>query len=170
MPPIMTVIIKAIPASMIGELLSINMTVRLRPIPPRWEPLLTLATSRGTARQLSEAWHCAPDPCPQQGYLDGGPGDDIVAQDMTDRLRFALRLAALASRDGRHCQALIRQLADEAGYGSVPDGVATPGCAIKRAGWLRARRSSSLGMRLRRVAMTAGVILPRRVACRDAPA
>jgi hypothetical protein len=40
MPPI----IRAIPANMIGELLSINTAVRLRAIPAQWEPLVTLGT------------------------------------------------------------------------------------------------------------------------------
>jgi hypothetical protein len=38
----MTIIMRAMPASMIGELLSINTTVRLRVHPAQWEPLLTL--------------------------------------------------------------------------------------------------------------------------------
>jgi hypothetical protein len=42
----MTVIIRAMPASMIGELLSINTAVRLRVIPTQWEPLVTLGTLR----------------------------------------------------------------------------------------------------------------------------
>jgi hypothetical protein len=98
----------------------------------------------GTARQLPDAWHVRPGPS-ATGYVGGRPqATDTVPEDMTDRLRFAFRLAALASEDGRHCKASIRQIADEAGCGSVPDGVAIPGCAIKRAGWLRARRSLSV--------------------------
>jgi hypothetical protein len=42
----MTVIIRAMPASMIRELLSINTAVRLRIIPAQWEPLVTLGTLR----------------------------------------------------------------------------------------------------------------------------
>ena len=42
----MTVIIRAMPASMIEELLSINTAVRLRIIPAQWEPLVTLGTLR----------------------------------------------------------------------------------------------------------------------------
>jgi hypothetical protein len=44
MPPIMTSVIRAMPANMIGELLSINTAVRLRAIPALWEPLVTLGT------------------------------------------------------------------------------------------------------------------------------
>jgi hypothetical protein len=46
MPPIMTSIIRAMPASMIGELLSINTAGRLRAIPAQWEPLVTLGRWR----------------------------------------------------------------------------------------------------------------------------
>jgi hypothetical protein len=40
----MTVIIRAMPANMIGDLLSIDTAVRLRAIPAQWEPPVTLGT------------------------------------------------------------------------------------------------------------------------------
>jgi hypothetical protein len=64
----MSIIIRTMPASMTGELLSINTAVRLRVIPAQWKPLVTLGTLRTTwERRLAVAhW---------RGWVDGeAPG------------------------------------------------------------------------------------------------
>jgi hypothetical protein len=75
---------------------------------------------------------------------------DRLQQEMTDRLRFAFKLAA--RRQGVWVLPKIRLGKDYLATCVGPCRWGSPHAKAQRAGWLRARRSRYLGMRLRGVA------------------